>query len=163
MAQLGTTNINGDCSISGNLNIVTGNGAINHLVDLIYPVGSYFFSNSSNFATVEQVEKHFGGSWTKLGDGYFIEAGSSITTKSPGLPNITGNFDTVATYGNEAFARSLNGTDTSYFDYGDSGGKGQWSTVSFNANNGASTKGIYGNSSTVQPKSRTAYIYYRTA
>lgn len=34
-------------------------------------------------------------------------------------------------------------------------------TVTFNANTGASTKGIYGNSTTVQPKSRVVYIYRR--
>lgn len=162
MAQLGTTNINGDCNITGNLTITTGGGKINPLVDLIYPVGSYFFSNSTNFATVEQVEKHFGGTWTKLGDGFFIEAGSTITTRAPGLPNITGQIGNALS--DQAIGRASGAFTTWASAAGFQGSdKYKWTSFDFDANRGASVQGIYGNSSTVQPKSRTAYIYYRTA
>lgn len=132
------------------------------LLDFIYPVGSYVYFND-NFDTVEKVEAHYGGTWVKLDDGYFVEAGSSITTHSAGLPNITGSAkemlfrkDGVSTSG--ALSVSEN------YEYWDSniGGsyQGRRVKVSFNANKSNS---IYGNSDTVQPKSRTAYVYYRTA
>lgn len=160
MAQLNDTLINGDCNITGNLTITTGGGKINPIVDLIYPIGSYFFSNSSTFSTKEAVQNHFGGTWVKLGDGYFVEAGSSITTHDAGLPNITGEFDCFSennsgTFGNGAFYLG------DYNHYGSqTTGDNDNPSVKFDASRCSS---IYGKSTTVQPKSRTAYIYYRTA
>lgn len=128
------------------------------ILDLTYPVGSYFFSNSSNFDTKAKVEAYFGGTWTKLGDGYFVEAGSSITTHSAGLPNITG-------WSNNAMSdQSRNAYGGAFSVWqgarGHPGGNYYWSSFNFDASRCSS---IYGNSSTVQPKSRTAYVYYRTA
>lgn len=36
------------------------------LIDYIYPVGSYFITESSSFNTVEKVQAHFGGTWAKV-------------------------------------------------------------------------------------------------
>lgn len=135
------------------------------LLDFVYPVGSYFYSNSSNFDTVAKVQAHFGGTWTKLGDGYFVEAGSSITTHSAGLPNITGSvfnsWGLVQTRDNSNSGALSWGVSprTSRYD-GNYYSGDAITSINFNAN---SSNSIYGNSSTVQPKSRTAYIYYRTA
>lgn len=35
---------------------------------------------------------YFGGTWERLEDGRFLEAGSSISNKDAGLPNIEGTF-----------------------------------------------------------------------
>ena len=36
------------------------------LVDLLYPVGSYFSNDSEKYDTVEKVESHFGGKWERI-------------------------------------------------------------------------------------------------
>ena len=62
MAQLNSTTINGDCNITGNLTITTGGGKINPIVDLIYPIGSYFITeNITLFPDVNAVANYFGG------------------------------------------------------------------------------------------------------
>lgn len=129
------------------------------LLDFVYPVGSYVYFNA-NFDTVAKVEAHYGGTWVKLGDGYFVEAGSSITTHSAGLPNITGSFQNSGHMNNGHYTSGA-------FSVGVQNG---WSSNNGAANDGgrydfsaSKSNSIYGNSSTVQPKSRTAYIYYRTA
>ena len=130
------------------------------LMDMIYPVGSYYITESSDLNTKEKMATKFGGTWEQLDDGRFLEAvtGGAGSDKPAGLPNITGTFcggDTDIKSG--AFTSSVgNGSKVG-------SGSAQFRTFTFNANSGASVKGIYGNSNTVQPKSRTVYIYRRTA
>jgi hypothetical protein len=38
-----------------------GGGAISAILNLIYPIGSYFISSSEEFNTLEKVQNHFGG------------------------------------------------------------------------------------------------------
>lgn len=145
------------------------------LLEFCYPVGSYFYSNSSNFDTVAKVQAHFGGTWTKLGDGYFVEAGSSITTHSAGLPNIGGDFTcnrlginedgyplTAGAFGG-TFKNIAEGQYGSQMDPGRHPMGFTFSAASGEIHNGGYSNLIYGKSDTVQPKSRTAYVYYRTA
>lgn len=100
----------------------------------------------------------------------FIQGLSNITniglSLSAGLPNITGNFYSRAgsgyngaiVGGDGAFSYTKDaGDDYSPLDTLTTGY--QKSQTSFNANNGATTKGIYGNSETVQPNA-TQYPYY---
>ncbi len=87
-----------------------------------------------------------------------------------GLPNITGQLGSGDAGGNSyilyhklrvsgAFTKSTSGHNI-YFSTDKSTGQGDWfDNVSFNANDGASTKGIYGNSDTVQPNA-TQFPYY---
>lgn len=127
------------------------------LLDFVYPVGSYVYFNA-NFDTVAKVEAHYGGTWVKLGDGYFVEAGSSITTHSAGLPNITGWVNNaMSDQSRQAYGGAFSVWEGAK---GHPGGNYTWSSFNFDASRSSS---IYGKSSTVQPKSRTAYIYYRTA
>lgn len=102
----------------------------------------------------------------------FIQGLSSITnigsSLSAGLPNIEGSFYTRAGAGyngavanaDGSFTYTLNSGTGDFSPIATSGSTGYpLSVTSFNANNGASTKNIYGNSSTVQPNS-TQYPYY---
>ena len=131
------------------------------LLDFLHPVNSIIEIEDDTFDP-NVYYAGTGSKWVRLPDGYVLWSASSGagTTIPAGLPNIMGNFDTVATYGNGPFSRSLNGTDTSFFDYGSSEGKGQWSTISFNA---SWSNGIYGNSNTVQPPARKTCMWKRTA
>ena len=114
------------------------------------------------------------GTWVKLEDGRFIESGSAVENKSAGLPNIYGYVGEgsselfVSNDGapvgrgcfyleNEATWRYINSTNSSY---------ARNHKLHFDASrqaDGNNPYGIYGGSTTVQPKSRTAFIYYRTA
>lgn len=46
------------------------------IVDLIYPVGSYFITESSSYDTAAKVQEHFGGTWTQV-TGRFLYGSSS--------------------------------------------------------------------------------------
>lgn len=46
------------------------------ILDFIYPIGSYFITESSNLNTVEKVKAHFGGNWTRV-EGRFLYGSSS--------------------------------------------------------------------------------------
>lgn len=49
-------------NVTGGLNMSSlGAGAKSALLDFIYPVGSYFITQNTNFNTVEKVQAHFGG------------------------------------------------------------------------------------------------------
>lgn len=149
------------------------------LLDFVYPIGSYVQFNA-NFDTAAKVNAHYGGTWVKVADGYFIESGSSITTHSAGIPNIAGSF--LIRYGTDnigtvALSRTP-GPFTYQEHYPDQAAWGNTlqrstddaipSEIGFNAAAGEIhgntwRNDVYGKSDTVQPKSRTAYIYYRTA
>lgn len=46
------------------------------IVDLIYPVGSYFITESENLNTVAKVQAHFGGTWVQV-TGRFLYGSTS--------------------------------------------------------------------------------------
>lgn len=60
------------------------------ILNLIYPVGSLYFSTT--MSTKEQVQATLGGTWEKLPEGYAIWTASSGAggTIAAGLPNIKG-------------------------------------------------------------------------
>ena len=126
-------------------------------MDMIYPVGSYYITESSDLNTAAKMATKFGGTWAQLDDGRFLEAvtGGAGSDKSAGLPNITGTFA----------GGDLPTATGAFTDLGQNGskvgaGSAQFRNKSFDASRSSS---IYGNSTTVQPKSRTVYIYRRTA
>jgi hypothetical protein len=128
-----------------------------------WPIGSVYLSvNSKSPATL------FGGTWVQIEDGYFLEITTSTSkqTKQPGLPNITGSIRVNQWGGNNNYYSS--GAFTGYLTpcvysmayYDDSTGRDRYAQIDFNAKNSSQ---VYGNSSTVQPKSFTIYAWYRTA
>lgn len=136
------------------------------LMDLLYPVGSYYITESSSLNTVDKMNSYFGGTWERLEDGRFLEAGSSISNKDAGLPNIIGSItrkrgdlgeSSSESFGSGALSPVFN--PTSYGLQNLSwGGTSRSSRIDFNASN---SNAIYGKSTTVQPKSRVVYIYRR--
>lgn len=105
----------------------------------------------------------------------FIQGLSDVTnigkSLSAGLPNITGYFGSTDNAGNSylsfnqnytngAFSNAYTGASMKFSVDQSTGSSGGWTDrIAFNANSGASTKGIYGNSTTVQPNS-TQFPYY---
>ena len=135
------------------------------IFNLIYPVGSLYFSTTLD--TVAKVQNAFGGTWEKLPEGYAIWTASSGAggTIAPGLPNITGKVHGL--WGGATFdhapeasgALSLGGR----IEEGSAGGNG-WRMylhdVIFNAKNGGSS--LYkDNFNTVQPPAYKVYVYKR--
>ena len=154
-------------------NIVTWTKSSRHTSrrawDICKNVKGKEYSDASFFKKCGEVAKKFnitwGGTWTKIEAGRFIEAtataGQVGTNVAAGLPNITGTW---------GFARGAFGSQysaTGAFRYtprgstqpaGESGaGDGE---LDFNASRSST---IYGNSSTVQPKSIRAFVWRRTA
>ena len=133
------------------------------IFNLIYPVGSLYFSTVLD--TVAKVQAAFGGTWEKLPDGYAIWTASSGAgnTITPGIPNITGSIDKLA--GNIYCAG-----DSSYqgaFVYSSqgshkvvSGSSGNYDTSKINFDASRSNS-IYGNSDTVQPPAYKTYVFKR--
>lgn len=49
------------------------------ILDFIYPVGSYFITESSNYDTVAKVQAHFGGTWVRLNSRFlYATSGTDI-------------------------------------------------------------------------------------
>ena len=152
---------------------------INSLLTPLSPTGSiiwyagasvpegYLLCNGSNVSrtTYSQLFKVIGVKYgagdstttfglPKLTDNRFIEGAASVGTyKNAGLPNITGSFNSDLLTDGRISAKGAftTGSDWTY-STPDTGGDGSQSGFSFNASKSSS---IYGNSSTVQPKSLT--------
>lgn len=130
------------------------------ILDLTYPIGSLYISKEN-----VSPASLFGGTWEQVAEGYTLwttttsgEGGKKI---SAGLPNITGSISAGIWADTETSASGAFSITT--------GGKHRPSAAdsvnlrgfSFNANNGATTKGIYGNSNTVQPPAIKTYMWIR--
>lgn len=113
--------------------------------DFRYPVGTILISNEDSFSPASE----YGGDWELLPEGYALWTASSGAGKtiSAGLPNIEATWSSYSysldTSGAVSSVKNGNGPST--------GSSYKWAGFTFNANAGASTKGIYGNSTTVQP------------
>lgn len=104
----------------------------------------------------------------RVDSGYFLEATTSSSsvggTVSAGLPNISGAITNIGAQveGESVTASgaiSISGNQSSWT--GHPSGTGYYLTsIKFNA---SSSNSVYGKSTTVQPKSRTVYMYRRTA
>ena len=144
-----------------NLNLSPSGGALKYIIDLIYPVKSYFITENTDLNTPEKVKAHFHGigEWEQLPEGTFIEAtAGSPTNHDAGLPNITGTVDSnIMSHGGNSGTGALK-----FVQLGTAKSSGSTTTpygrIELNAN---WLGDLYGNSTTVQPKSRTAYIYRR--
>ncbi len=144
---------------------ITGLGGLGTLIfNAVYPVGSYYETSDSTF----DPNNSFVGTWTKVSDGYFLQAttdSSKIgTTVAAGLPNITGEFSAM-TYGEGYFVNGASGAFYAGSNYQYKGGStAYWSSNSRGPKFDASrSNSIYGNSTTVQPPAILVYIWHRTA
>lgn len=137
--------------------------------DDFFPIGSIYCSMDKDF----DPNVAWGGTWTKLDEGYFIEATQDETKINTqilaGLPNIVGYFSAKVNNSYEfggAFSQTYRGSKTN----GDNGNYP--SGRDFSARNGetkadgstlkdSSEHHVYGNSDTVQPNAYYAYIWKR--
>lgn len=163
-------NLDDGVQVNGKL-YLNRNNTWKEILDLVHPVGEVFITINSSF----NPNTAWGGTWVKINAGYFLEATETAnevgTTRSAGLPNITGamtslNWDNaVGIYGmglsgafikNETYPRGRVLAEDNYWGAGTNNA----SLLAFNANQSNS---IYGNSTTVQPKSTLCYMWERTA
>lgn len=126
------------------------------VVAAIYPVGSYYISESNT-----NPSSYLGGTWVKKGQGRCLWGADSShaagTTIAAGLPDITGTFDGNVNDGTERKTGAFYTANyNSYGADGDSGG----GTVGFAASR---SNVIYGRSTTVQPPALVVNIWVRTA
>lgn len=47
------------------------------LMNMLYPVGSYYITESSDLNTVDKVNAYFGGTWERIADVFLLGAGNS--------------------------------------------------------------------------------------
>lgn len=144
------------------------------IVDLIYPVGSYFITESSSFNTTTKVANYFGGSWTRV-EGRFLygssSAGGTGGSNDATLvshnhtfsgSNATGNIKNVAGYsmtGDGVFTKS-DGSGT----FGRGGTNSETYRnfkFSMTPSGSISTEGASGINANM-PAYRTVYMYRRT-
>lgn len=131
----------------------------NYVLKLAFPVGSIFLTTNPNYEPAE----HFGLTWQLLPEGYALWTASTIDPDHPtidaGLPNITGTVTAVGLWKDSVASGAFSYVKTSGANVDGAGD--QFATVNFDANNGATTKGIYGNSTTVQPPAYKVYAWIR--
>lgn len=133
---------------------------------LTHPVNSYYITDDYDDNPIIK----YGGDWERIKAGRVLwttttdgEGGSLVEA---GLPNISGQFRYGVTSRSFLHSTDCAGAFTSFDEQsvsvpgGASSIRGN-SSVKFNANNGASVKGIYGNSNTVQPPAVKVYIWKR--
>lgn len=143
------------------------------LLDWEYPVGKGVKITFDNV----NPGTYLGGTWEALPEGYALwtttkeindeNEGKDTTTvkyrKIPaGLPNITGSISGwyVGRNANNTATGALSASSSS--TRGSQGNDGTTGLkIDFNANDGAVTKGVYGNSSTVQPPAIKVFVWKR--
>ena len=122
------------------------------MLDFIYPVGSYFITQNTNFNTVEKVQAHFGGGWIRVNsrtlyassnDNVGVDEGSNtVTLTEDNLPahkhnrgnmNITGAFHIRQANGDMSIiaresigAMECQGYDTGYAQWANGINTGSW-------------------------------------
>ena len=131
------------------------------IFDLIYPVGSLYFSTTLD--TVEKVKEAFGGNWQKLPEGYAIWTASegAGSTIAAGLPGMYAQVNGIVTrYGGENGVLTLT-QGTEKISVGGMGASRtlKVGTLTFDATRSSR---IYNNTvKTVQPPAYKVYVYKR--
>lgn len=137
----------------------------NMILDFVFPIGTIYITKSTSLNTSAKMQAQFGGTWAAVEAGRFLEAAgtaTTTTTRSAGIPNITGTWASTRAAGADTASGAVSQGATLVKSAAGDGTYGR--TFTFNANNGASTKGIYRDDiSTVQPKSQTVWMWERTS
>ena len=155
------------------------------MLDFIYPIGSYFITESSSFNTITKVANHFGGTWVRV-TGRFLYDNNSTAGQTGGSNdavvvshshtftgnNMTGQIDTRATQNADTYANASGVLSFAHNGYGT-----KWNTAhttgstskylnrvwfSGTPSGTISTEGSSGTNANM-PAYRTVYMYRRTA
>ena len=131
-----------------------------NLLKKVYPVGSIYINTTDvNPSTI------FGfGTWERVAQNMTLWGSSADgqvgTTKSAGLPNITGRIAGVATFSSSYANNTLIATKEANSNLSPGTGANHFSTIALNA---SKSSPIYGKSTTVQPPALVVNIWKRTA
>ena len=137
-----------------------------------YPINSIYISTDS-ISPADSIENGgLGfGTWEQLPEGLALwtttTEGEGGETIEAGLPNITGSINGPSGYGvivngtTGSGAFSITQNTASQSPSTGSTNASRPSIINFDANSGASIKGIYGNSTTVQPPAYKVYAWKR--
>lgn len=148
------------------INATNLNNIQTQLLDLFYPIGCYFETSNTEF----DPNTSWGGTWEKITDGYFLESTTSIDdcgqTVEAGLPNVT--FDLLrhcywGSNGSVVYDGAIKNTLTEYKFSLTSDSSGEADRLAKTQFDASRCSSIYGNSSTVQPKSIKCFRWHRTA
>lgn len=131
------------------------------ILDFIYPVGSYFITESANYDTVEKVQSHFGGTWTQVTERFLYGSTSAGTEGGEATHTLT--IDEIPSHNH--YLQDFNMVTTAYT------GTTGWpvsSSGSAYVNGGiilSTYSGVNGGSQAHNnmPPYRTVYMYRRTA
>ena len=163
------------------------------IVDLVYPVGAYFITESSSFNTTTKVANYFGGTWVRV-EGRFLygssSAGGTGGSNDAVIPSHNHTFTGTASSHRHKVLGSTRASDSYCYSVGnsaclgglpknDTGNKyGYYDNNSFNSGSGnnlvfientsitpSGTISTVGSSTTNanMPAYRTVYMYRRTA
>lgn len=141
------------------------------LINSMYPIGSIYLTVSTSATGSSSPAQWIGGTWERLPEGKALWTASSDAgnTIPAGLPNIIGSFSANHTNGSAtpmdrfSGAFSASGYGGVFISVGDTVVDTNYG-ANFNANNGATTSGIYRDDcTTVQPPAYKVYAWKRIA
>lgn len=147
----------------------------NSIVDLIYPVGSYFITESSDFDTVAKVENHFGGTWVQVTETFLYgstSATNSGTTSQAGEKTHTLTTAEMPAHTHRVWSgtgKTSNSAGLGYsYCYSIGGCDNDTTSKSWMSKTGAKSQPLLentggGSAHNNMPPYRTVYMYRRTA
>ena len=130
------------------------------ILDFVYPVGSYFITESADYNTVAKVQAHFGGTWVQVTERFLYGSTSAGATGGSADAVVVSHTHTLRSLTDNGFIRwgtNVGGAATYVGPVGGtttytSGGPTMW-----NDNTGVDGTGKN------MPPYRTVYMYRRTA
>ena len=141
------------------------------ILDFIYPVGSYFITESADYNTVAKVQAHFGGTWEQVTDRFLYGSASAGTEggEASHSHDLGNNGYAKVAFGWESETNRLMMSLKTVDSYVTNtyNGASYWpdptGTAYRGANYMATTLGGTTDSKTTLPPYRTVYMYRRTA
>ena len=187
-AVLDSNNVDVDTKLNDMQTYINNTISVQALVNLIYPIGSYFITESSDYDTVAKVQSHFGGTWVRV-TGRFLYDNNGTAGQTGGSNdaivvshshtfsgnNATGSFS-IRGASNGASYPDQNSSTSGVFSKGNTGSRhyiltgtsSQYNTgldsinFSMTPSGSISTQGDSGTNANM-PAYRTVYMYRRTA
>ena len=140
------------------------------ILDFIYPVGSYFITESANYDTIEKVQAHFGGTWVQVTERFLYGSTSAGNTGGEASHdhNLNNGYAQIS-FGWEGEQNRLMMSVKTVDSYVTNtyNGASYWpdptGTTYRGSNYMATNLGGTTNSKTTLPPYRTVYMYRRTA